>query len=110
MATATTSAAGLGRVRLVRVCGETARRRATLVRADRPRLLRVDVALAARDSGSTERDMDGAARPDPVRGRRGPAEAARPDGVLRHESASNVSCLAEERSGKYRVLVSEADG
>lgn len=28
----------------------------------------------------------------------------------RRESASNVSCLAEEPSGKYRVLVTEADG
>lgn len=28
----------------------------------------------------------------------------------RRESASNVSCLAEEPSGKYRVLVADADG
>lgn len=28
----------------------------------------------------------------------------------RRESTSNVSCLAEEPSGKYRVLVTDADG
>ena len=131
-ATTTTSAAGGGggcaRVRLVRVRGETARRRrrrglrAALVGADGRRRLGVDVGVAARDRRSTERDMDGATRPDPVRGRRrrrrGPASAAaasaaRPHGVLParvgvERDLSGRGALGEvPRPGRRRRRVSE---
>ena len=44
--------------------------------------------------------------PPPRRRRRRHGRTA----CYRRESASNVTCLAEEPSGKYRVLVGDADG
>ena len=123
-ATTTTSAAGGGggcaRVRLVRVRGETARRRrrglrAALVGADGRRRLGVDVGVAARDRRSTERDMDGATRPDPVRRPASAAAAAsaRPHGVLParvgvERDLSGRGALGEvPRPGRRRRRVSE---